>query len=267
MVSEDYTPLWKALSDPKRQQIISLLQDRPRTTGDLCSHFDVSRFAVMKHLNVLVETGLVKVKREGRQRWNFLDEGLLQQAQAIQLENNESFPTFWGEETAVTNGLASSTYVNGKGAATISLKQSLPIFPDALFGALTEGVGHWWPGARAAQADTAQVVLETKLNGRFYELFAPENGRTGHGTLHATITHYDPPHELHLIGPFNLVDSLAYSLVRLRLTAVADQPNHTWLRLDQQFISPVTAHQTADYKSCWQDLFCNHLQPYILEIR
>jgi DNA-binding transcriptional ArsR family regulator len=31
----------------------------------------------MKHLNVLVETGLVKVKREGRQRWNFLDEGLL----------------------------------------------------------------------------------------------------------------------------------------------------------------------------------------------
>jgi hypothetical protein len=43
------------------------------------------------------------------------------------------------------------------------------------------------------------------------------------GTLHGTITHYDPPHELHLVGPFNLIDSLAYSLVRLRLTADPDQ--------------------------------------------
>ncbi len=265
MVSEDYTPLWKALSDPKRQQIINLLQDRPRTTGDLCSHFDVSRFAVMKHLNVLVETGLVKVKREGRQRWNFLDEGLLQQAQAIQLENADLFPSLLGEEAAVTNGSPTSTYVNGKGATLVSLQKSLPVAAVDLFLALTAEIGRWWPPARAAQAEMAQVVMEAQLNGRFYELFTPENGRSDHGTLHATITHYDPPHELHLIGPFNLIDSLAYSLVCLRLAPDSEQPGYTLLRLDQQFISPVTVQQAADYKSCWQDLFSNHLQPYINE--
>jgi DNA-binding transcriptional ArsR family regulator/uncharacterized protein YndB with AHSA1/START domain len=256
MVTDDYTPLWKALSDPKRQQIISLLQDRPRTTGDLCSHFDVSRFAVMKHLNVLVETGLVKVKREGRQRWNFLDEGLLQQAQAVQLENNGPFPSFLGEET--------TAYTNGSAASHISLNYSLPVSAARLFTALTSDIGRWWPGSRAAQAETAQVVMERKLNGRFYELFE-DNGRDGHGTLHGTITHYDPPHELQLVGPFNLIDNLAYSLVRLRLTADPDQPNHTRLQLEQQLINPASPQQTADYRTCWQDLFSNHLQPYILE--
>jgi DNA-binding transcriptional ArsR family regulator len=265
MVADDYTPLWKALSDPKRQQIISLLQDRPRTTGDLCSHFDVSRFAVMKHLNVLVETGLVKVKREGRQRWNFLDEGLLQQLQAVQLENNGPFLSFLGEETAAAANAEQTTYTNGSPPAHISLKQSLPVPPTALFAALTSDIGHWWPGTRAAQSETAQVVMETKLNGRFYELFGGDHGGEAYGTLHATITYYDPPHELHLVGPFNLIDSLAYSLVRLRLTADPDRPGHTQLQLDQQLISPATAQQTADYRTCWQDLFSNHLQPYILE--
>jgi DNA-binding transcriptional ArsR family regulator/uncharacterized protein YndB with AHSA1/START domain len=261
MVSDDYTPLWKALSDPKRQQIISLLQDRPRTTGDLCSHFDVSRFAVMKHLNVLVESGLVKVKREGRQRWNFLDEGLLQQAQAVQLENNGPtngpFLSFLGEEAAV--------YTNGTSSSHISLTHSLPVSAADLFAALTSDIGRWWPGTRAAQTETAQVVMETKLNGRFYELFDNDSGKDVHGTLHGIITHYDPPHELHLVGPFNLVDSLAYSLVRLHLTADPDQPGHTRLAFDQQLISPATSQQTADYRACWQDLFSNHLQPYILE--
>lgn len=258
MVTDDYTPLWKALSDPKRQQIISLLQDRPRTTGDLCSHFDVSRFAVMKHLNVLVESGLVKAKREGRQRWNFLDEGLLQQVQAVQLETNGSLPSFLGEETAV--------YSNGNSSPPIRLTYTLPVSPIALFIALTSDIGCWWPGTRADQVETAQVVMETKLNGRFYELFtAPPTGNDTSGSLHGTITHYDPPHELQLVGPFNLIDSLAYSLVRLRLTAVSD--GHTQLQLDQQPISPMTAHQTADYLTCWRDLFSNHLRPYLEEER
>jgi DNA-binding transcriptional ArsR family regulator len=253
MVTDDYTPLWKALSDPKRQQIISLLQERPRTTGDLCSHFDVSRFAVMKHLNVLVETGLVKVKREGRQRWNFLDEELLQQ---VQLENNGPFPSFLGEETAA--------YSNGSAATRLSLSYSLPVSAADLFTALTSDIDRWWPGSRAAQIETAQIVMERKLNGRFYELF-DDNGEHGHGTLHGTITHLDPPHELQLVGPFNLIDSLAYSLVRLCLTADPDRPGHTRLQFEQQLISPATSQQTADYRTCWQDLFSNHLQPYLNE--
>jgi len=66
--------IWKALSDPTRRNLLDLLRERPRTTGELCARFkSLSRFAVMKHLRVLEETRLVTAKRDGRMRWNHLN--------------------------------------------------------------------------------------------------------------------------------------------------------------------------------------------------
>ena len=70
---EDLLPVWRALADPTRRQILDLLREGPRTTGDLVEQFDLSRFGVMKHLGILVEAGLVTVRREGRLRWNELN--------------------------------------------------------------------------------------------------------------------------------------------------------------------------------------------------
>ena len=48
--------------------------DGPRTTSDLVLLFpELSRFAVMQHLKVLVKARLVIVKREGRMRHNLLN--------------------------------------------------------------------------------------------------------------------------------------------------------------------------------------------------
>ena len=65
--------VWKALSDATRRQILDLLRARPLTTGQLCSEFETTRFAVMKHLDLLVRAGLVLVERKGRERWNHLN--------------------------------------------------------------------------------------------------------------------------------------------------------------------------------------------------
>lgn len=65
--------VWKALADPTRRRILDLLRAEPRTTGDLASRFESTRFAVMKHLVVLVDAGLVIVERRGRERWNHLN--------------------------------------------------------------------------------------------------------------------------------------------------------------------------------------------------
>lgn len=65
--------VWKALADPSRRRILDLLRAEPRTTGDLADRFDTTRFAVMKHLEVLVAAGLVIVDRRGRERWNHLN--------------------------------------------------------------------------------------------------------------------------------------------------------------------------------------------------
>lgn len=66
--------IFKALADHRRRQILDLLKEQPRTTGDLCQHFrNLDRCTVMQHLRVLDKAGLVIVKREGRTRWNYLN--------------------------------------------------------------------------------------------------------------------------------------------------------------------------------------------------
>lgn len=53
--------------------MLDLLRARPRTVGELTEHFEFTRFAVHKHLAVLVEAGLVIVEARGRERWNHLN--------------------------------------------------------------------------------------------------------------------------------------------------------------------------------------------------
>ena len=66
--------IYKALADSRRREILDLLKDDPRTTGDICSAFpDLDRCTVMQHLGVLEKAGLVFTKKEGRYRWNYLN--------------------------------------------------------------------------------------------------------------------------------------------------------------------------------------------------
>ena len=65
--------VWKALADATRRTILDALRRGPRTTGDLCDLFEMTRFGVMKHLRLLEEAGLVLVERKGRERWNHLN--------------------------------------------------------------------------------------------------------------------------------------------------------------------------------------------------
>ena len=66
--------IFKALADRRRRQILDLLKQTPKTTGELCDRFrKIDRCTVMQHLGVLEKAGLVILKREGRRRWNYLN--------------------------------------------------------------------------------------------------------------------------------------------------------------------------------------------------
>ncbi|MEO8512365.1 MAG: SRPBCC domain-containing protein [Ignavibacteria bacterium] len=66
--------VWKALSDKTRRKILDLLREKELTTGELCMHFKkLSRYGVMKHLNILHKANLVIIKREGKNRWNYIN--------------------------------------------------------------------------------------------------------------------------------------------------------------------------------------------------
>lgn len=73
-MAKDLDSTWKALADPTRREILDLLRDGPRQTTEIVENFpDLSRFAVMKHLDVLRTVGLVKTRSEGRLRINSLN--------------------------------------------------------------------------------------------------------------------------------------------------------------------------------------------------
>ncbi len=66
--------IWKALADPTRRGILDLLRDGPQTTTTVVEAFpELTRFGVMKHLEVLRESSLVQTRAEGRQRLNSLN--------------------------------------------------------------------------------------------------------------------------------------------------------------------------------------------------
>ena len=66
--------VFKALADYRRREILDLLKDAPRRTGEICAHFgDLDRCTVMQHLGVLDKADLIIVKRSGRHRWNYIN--------------------------------------------------------------------------------------------------------------------------------------------------------------------------------------------------
>src|SRR5690349_1872341 len=71
---EEDARVWKALSSPHRRALLDALRDGPMTTTALCEVLPGrSRFAVMQHLGGLERAGVVRDRREGRERWNTLN--------------------------------------------------------------------------------------------------------------------------------------------------------------------------------------------------
>src|SRR5580698_6256242 len=74
MADDDLDDVWKALSDNTRRSILDFLRQGPRTTTEIVEAFPhLSRFGVMKHIEVLRESGLIHTREERRQRINSLN--------------------------------------------------------------------------------------------------------------------------------------------------------------------------------------------------
>ena len=65
--------LWTALADPHRRAIVALLLQRPRPVGEIVTSCGLSQPGTSKHLKVLREAGLVRVRRDAQRRVYALD--------------------------------------------------------------------------------------------------------------------------------------------------------------------------------------------------
>jgi DNA-binding transcriptional ArsR family regulator len=64
---------FELVAEPTRRQILDLLRERARPVGELVKLLGLSQPGVSKHLRLLREAGLVKVRRDGQRRWYELE--------------------------------------------------------------------------------------------------------------------------------------------------------------------------------------------------
>lgn len=188
--------VWRALGNPIRRQMLDLLRDGPLTTTRLGDHFpDLSRFAVMQHLGVLEEARLVLSRKEGRQRLSHLNP----------VPMRELYERWVGPRAGVESAaaLAMKRYVEGnekemnrdKADQLAKIELELPIAapPEAVFRALTQDLGRWWP---FLIREGGEVFHENRLGGTVGESWGE-----GRGAIWGTIVLYDPPYRCVIRGP------------------------------------------------------------------
>jgi len=61
--------VYQAIADPTRRQIIHMTADKPLSVNAIAESFDVSRQAISLHIKILVECELLKIKKQGRERY------------------------------------------------------------------------------------------------------------------------------------------------------------------------------------------------------
>ena len=58
----------RALAEPQRRRILTLVRDHELPAGEIADHFDITPQAVSQHLRVLKDAGLLHERREGTRR-------------------------------------------------------------------------------------------------------------------------------------------------------------------------------------------------------
>ena len=71
-----------ALADPVRRDIVAMLAERERTAGEIASRFEITGPAISRHLKVLRQARLAKVRGDAQRRIYSLDPKPLDELQA-----------------------------------------------------------------------------------------------------------------------------------------------------------------------------------------
>lgn len=250
--------VWKALADPTRRTILDLLRQRPHTTGELSAAFDLSRYAIMKHLTVLVEAGMVAVRREGRTRWNHLNIVPLQRMYERWLKPYEAE---WAESLLnvqrVAEKIAENQLTGGSQMVAenfkINIAQDVVIEADPLtvFNAILEPSA-WW--AHSFSGNPVAIHLEPVVGGRFWEEMSEDEG-----ALYATVTYVKRGEKLQLRGPMGMSGAVSGFIT----FDLEPQDATTVLKLTHRVVGEVTEKDAEGYTQGWQELLGTHLKGFV----
>lgn len=197
VMSDELSTVFKALGHPIRRGILDILKKSPRTTGELNEYFpEVTRYAIMKHLNILEEGHLILVRREGKYKKHFLNAVPLQ-------EMHERWVGKYMQSTA-SSLMNLRRAVQDKGGdktmdSTKDFHIEQEIFLDAprneVFRALTEKVEEWWEFRIAPKGVTSHFTFEPVPGGQFIERWGEKEG-----AVWGNVYYVNAPEEIRLHG-------------------------------------------------------------------
>lgn len=244
----DGGPVWQALSDPNRRRILDLLRERPRITGDIAAQFEISRIAVMRHLDVLSAAGLVSSRKRGRERWHYLN--------AIPLERMYERWVDVRSRTWASRLLRLGKAAEGRLArlssrqpdVDVALDVSIAASPGKVFAALTKDPGGWW-GHPYLHSDTTGLTMEPHLGGLLVETWA--HG----GAVLATVTRWTDDRQLELTGPFHL--GVAIGIAAFELIPTGGGTN---LRFTFRAFGAIDPQLVAQFSEGWTELVARRLK-------
>jgi DNA-binding transcriptional ArsR family regulator len=191
--------LWRALASPWRRRLLDLLRDAPATTGELASQLpELSRFAVMQHLGVLTDTGVVVVERRGRDRVNHLNPVPLREwyERWVQPMADTGAASLLALKRAAetTAGTAPETgepvmseLIDQIRTVRLAFELRIEASAQRTFEVMTQQSLDWFP-VTYGEDRVRRVVLEPRVGGQHYEDWGD-----GRGHLYGEVTVYDPP--------------------------------------------------------------------------
>jgi DNA-binding transcriptional ArsR family regulator/uncharacterized protein YndB with AHSA1/START domain len=245
-------PLWRALADPTRRRVLDLLRERPRITGEIASHFEISRIAVMRHLEVLSEAGLVTSRKRGRERWYYLN---LVPLKRIHERWFDSLGSGWASGL-----LRLQQRVEARAREMDSTRPVIDVAfdveiagaPDEVFAALTEDPGGWW-GHPFLRAQAIGLTLDPRLGGLFAEQW-----EGGGGEIVGTVSALAEDRHLRLTGPFHLGLAVGDAAFDLAPTATG-----TLLQFSFRAIGVVDPDIAEQMSRGWTELVTRRLKTLV----
>ena len=241
---------WKAVGDPTRRRILDLLSTGPLITGQLAAEFDISRIAVMRHLEVLADAGFVLSRKRGRQRWHYVN-----LAPVMKLHERWAAPTAADMAGALLKFKdsieAPMTELN---TIDLEFEVSIAAPTSRVYAALVNDVARWW-GPPFVTPGATNLTIDGRLGGVFCEHY--DDG----GRILASVTAIRQNHFLQLTGSFHLGAATATAEVTLTETS----PEQTTVGLSFRGAGLISTEMVEAFSGGWHELISVRLKALLEE--
>ncbi len=212
----------------------------------------MSRYAVMKHLGVLNEASLVLYRKQGRERWNYLNAVPLREMYERWVSTLDDQ---WAASLTGIGRLAGAQQAlqEGEPMKAISeinmfqVRQEHRIMADreTVFQILTQRIGEWWRHPYRLHEGDARIELDPRPGGTLAERWEPDGF-----AVWGTVLTYESGTTLELIGPCGMAGAISG---RFGFT-LEDGEGQTILRVEHDALGIFDDDQQGNYEYGWSDM-------------